>query len=426
MTVSTKPATPAGAPAATWARWIRPAAFAVGVAVALSVLLWAAQRTIIWWMADWNVYYMSSEVVLRGGGDLYDVVAPPLGPDLQFNAPFNYPPFAALLLTPFSLLGVDALSLVWNTLKMLALGGVVWVSLGAVAVPRGRRRLVLTAVVVTLVQFLDPVLQDVQVGNINVFILLAFLDLMRPQGARGKGVLVGLAAGVKITPGIFIVYLLLTRQFRAAATATVTFLGTVAVAFAVLPADSLRYWSSAMWEPDRVFIPEFTYNQSLRGVVVRLLGNDDNNLLWLALAAVTFVAALAIGAGLHRRGMNFEGVLVVAIAMLLISPFSWIAHWVWIVPVLVLLWTMARRTRSRWLWALTVFVLLVFLLRPYMFASFNPLQGYGLSPGAQLLAATFVITGVLLVALAEVYRRRGPLPRLTAQGRDAGGRDDLR
>ncbi|MGP4100217.1 glycosyltransferase 87 family protein [Nonomuraea sp. KM90] len=413
MTTTTKTTRPPDTPAGTWARWIRPVAFALGVAITLSILLWAAQRTVIWWMADWNVYYMSSEVVLRGGGDLYDVVAPPLGPDLQFNAPFNYPPFAALLLTPFSFLGVDVLSVVWSTLKMLTLGGVVWVSLKAVGVPYGRRRLVLTAVIVTVVQLLDPVLQDVQVGNINIFILLAFLDLMRPDGARGKGILVGLVAGIKITPGIFIVYLLVTRQFKAAVTATVTFLATVGVAFLVLPADSLRYWTSAMWEPDRVFIPEFTYNQSLRGVVVRFLGNDDNNLLWLALAALTFVAALAIGAGLHRRSMNFEGILVVSIAMLLISPFSWIAHWVWIVPVLILLWTMSRRVRSRWLYALTTFVVLVFMLRPYMFASFNPLEGYGLSPGAQLLAASFVIAGVLLLALAEVYRRRGPLPELS-------------
>lgn len=383
------------------------AVLAVAGAVVLAVLLWVAERNVIWWMADWRVYQVAVEAIWQGDGRLYDVTAPPLSDELQFGAPFNYPPFAALLLAPLALLPWDLLSIVWGAGKILALTVVVWRCLAAAGVQR--RRVALTAAAVLGFQLVDPIFTDLQVGNVNIFILLlVVVDLTRRPGARWRGALVGLAAAIKITPGLFIVYLLVTRQFRAAVTAVAAFTATVAVGAVVLPRDSWRYWTSVMFQPERVFTAEFTHNQSIRGAVARLLGTVDNPVPWLLLAAVVTVGGLVLAVGLHRRGDELAALVVCGVVTVLVSPFSWNHHWIWVVPAVVLMWTVAARTRSAGWWAALVVTLLMFLLRPYLFASFDPTRGFGLSPLSQLLAASYVFAGLGLLGWAEAYRRRLP------------------
>ena len=93
------------------------------------------------------------------------------------------------------------------------------------------------------------------------------------------------AAGFKLTPLIFIPYLLLTRRYRAAATAAAMFAGTVAAGFAVLPASSAWYWAGEFATPGRVSPVEDPENQSLLGVLSRMLHTADVLPLWLPLAA---------------------------------------------------------------------------------------------------------------------------------------------
>ena len=57
---------------------------------------------------------------------------------------------------------------------------------------------------------------------------------------------------MQVTPAIFAVYLLLTRQYRAAATAAAVFAGTVAAGSAVLPASSKWYWTGEFASPGRI------------------------------------------------------------------------------------------------------------------------------------------------------------------------------
>lgn len=380
---------------------------AIAGAAVLAVLLWVAERDVIWWMADWRVYEVAVDAIWQGDGRLYDVTAPPLSDELRFGAPFNYPPFAALLLAPFAVLPWDALSIVWNTGKILALTVVVWRCLAAAGVDR--RRVGLTAAAVLGFQLVDPIFTDLQVGNINIFILLlVVVDLTRRPGAPWRGALVGLAAAIKVTPGLFVVYLLVTRQFRAAATAVAAFGATVAAGAVVLPRDSWRYWTSVMFQPERVFTPEFTHNQSIRGVVARLAGSADNPVPWLLLAGVVGIAGLVLAAGLHRRGEELAAVVVCGVLTVLASPFSWNHHWIWVVPAVILMWTVAARTRSAGWWSAVVLTLLMFVLRPYLFASFDPTRGFGLSPLSQLLAASYVLAGLGLLGWAEAYRRRLP------------------
>ena len=82
---------------------------------------------------------------------------------------------------------------------------------------------------------LEPVWQNLTFGQVNLFLMLAVLvDLLRPE-RRWTGVLLGLAAGVKLAPLVLVVMLVLVGGRMAAGRAIATFAGTVLVGFVVMP-----------------------------------------------------------------------------------------------------------------------------------------------------------------------------------------------
>lgn len=394
------------------ALWWRRCAVVVPAAVLLATVMWLSMRGLNWWMTDSNVYQAAGRLVLSRRAGLYDLYLP------NGDAPlwFNYPPFTALVLAPFALLPASALAILWISAKVLILLAVVWRTLDLLDVEPLRRWP--AALLATLAVLLtDPVTQDIQVSNINIFLLLAFPDLTLPTRSRWKGIGVGLAMGAKITPALFVVYLLLTRQYRAARNAAITFVGTVALGLLILPAESLRYWTSALWDTSRVFpVPAFTGNLSLHGVLLRALGaNSIGDAVWLVLAIATVVGGIAVAVGLHRRGDDLAGVLVCALLMVLASPISWSHHWVWCVPVIVAGWVHAWRAGSTVAWILTGTAVLMCYARLYIFATpgldfshVTVAEFTGMGAVPQLMAASLVIAGYLFVVLAEMHRRRLP------------------
>jgi alpha-1,2-mannosyltransferase len=193
--------------------------------------------------------------------------------------------------------------------------------------------LALAAAVVAI--WLEPVRTALGYGQVDILVALAVLyDLTRPDTSRHKGAAIGLAAGLKLTPAIFVVYLLITRRYRAAATATAVFAGTVAVGFAVLPASSVWYWAGRFANPGRVSQIQDPENQSLLGALARTMHTADVLPVGLPLAAVVAVAGLALAAAAARRGDEALGFSLCAITGLLVSPISWTHHWVIAIPAL--------------------------------------------------------------------------------------------
>jgi alpha-1,2-mannosyltransferase len=198
--------------------------------------------------------------------------------------------------------------------------------------------------------WLEPVRSTLFYGQIDVFIAAAVLyDLTRPDTFPLKGTAIGLAAAFKLTPAIFAIYLLLTRRYRAAATAAAVFVGTVALSFAVLPRDSVYYWDISFLRPGRVSPPENTQNQSLLGAMSRTFHTANAGLPWLLLATLVALAGLALATQAQRRGDEARGFSLCVVTELLISPISWTHHWVLAVPALLLaaLATYQYQTRHR-------------------------------------------------------------------------------
>jgi alpha-1,2-mannosyltransferase len=224
-----------------------------------------------------------------------------------------------------------------------------WYALGMAGVGAARGRWGLAAAVGGLSVWLEPVLSTLNLGQVNAIVMLLVLaDLAQPDRRRWKGVGVGLATGIKLVPGLFIVYLLLTRRLRAAAVSAGTFAATVLLGLALSPRDFADYWGGAFADPHRVASAVgigYLGNQSLHGLAARLTGGDGTA-LWLPLALVTLVAGTALGVLVQRRGRELPAVLVIAFTGLLVSPVAWTHHWVWVVPLLIFAFTAAARLRG--------------------------------------------------------------------------------
>lgn len=263
-------------------------------------------------LADLDVY-LGAVTGLRHGESLYDFI---LG-----NAPFTYPPFAGLVMVPLTGVPKTGLQVLWTLATI------------ATVVLIGRLTDSRKAPLIALALFLSaPVSSDMRYGQVSLFLgLLVLVDVLRPPG-RAHGVLIGLAAAIKLTPLIFIPMLWLGGRRRAAVTATATFLACGMAAAAILPADSWRYWTSEVRDVDRLGFIDSVGNQSLNGALIRL-GSDApvRQGLALLLGGLVVLVALARARKLATAGNWTAATVVVGAASVVLSPVSWTHHQVWLV-----------------------------------------------------------------------------------------------
>lgn len=265
---------------------------------------------------------------------------------------YTYPPFSTVVMSPFALMSKNAAGWTWLALEVVALLWVVWASFRSLGHRRSGMLLLLTVSTAAVASVLEPVRTTVWFGQINLFLMAALLwDLLRGPDSRLRGFAVGLTAGVKLTPAFFVVYLAVTRQWRAAATVLVVGVATVVVGVLVMPRQSWMFWTDKVLDSQRVGVAGNPANQSVRGALARLLDTPHpNTALWLGCCLAA--AALGLGAAFlaHRRGHELLALTLTGMTTTAVSPFSWGHHWVWFVPLLVIAidlvlraWTEGRR-----------------------------------------------------------------------------------
>jgi alpha-1,2-mannosyltransferase len=245
-----------------------------------------------WFLAPWrphldlDVYRLGARMWLSGG-DLYGLLPPTI---IGNHLPFTYPPVAAVLFTPFTLVPLPVAGVVLTALSVVAL----------VVVPRLTPARV--AVVLPVALLLEPVRETLGFGQVNLLLMaLVALDCLHRRPRWPRGVLVGLAAAIKLTPAAFVLFFLLRGGRRAAVTALGSFVAVTAIGFAVNPAGSVRYWTSTVFDPGRIGEVSFEANQSIKGVLARL--GVESGAVWRVLAAVV----VAVGAIAGRRATRTSG-----------------------------------------------------------------------------------------------------------------------
>ncbi len=358
----------------------------VGVtALAVYMLPGLLAPAVHWPLWDVRVYWWGGQQATGGGGALYA----PGGP---FN--FTYPPFAALLFAVFAGAPIGVLKGVLTVGSLVALVALCGLSLGAAEVRR-RPESVFAMSAIALLTW--PVAYTLHLGEVNLMLaaLIGADVLRRHDGGWWQGIGTGLAAGIKLTPLIFVAYLALTGRVRAAATAAGVFAVTVAAGFAWLPARSRAFWlGGVFYNQSRVGNPANPSDQSLAGAVARLAGTGDPpRTWWLVAVLVTGLAGLAVAVWAHRRGHRLAGTVCCAITGLLISPVSWTHHWVWAVPLLVWLTAAAWRRRS-------VACGLAAAAGAAVFSGFFsiPWPGHPVQPELMLASDQYVLYGLAILA----------------------------
>ena len=322
---------------------------------------------------------------------------------------FTYPPLAVLVFSVMSHLNMAALRFVVTGASITALVAALWVAWGAAGIRERRVRLGLALAVAGLALGLEPVEQTLGFGQINLLLMaLVVADLSLPDRRPWKGIGVGLAAAIKLTPAIFIGYLVLTRRFRAAAVAAGTLAAGVGLGFALLPSASRRFWLGGLFlDSQRVGGVPYAGNQSLNGSLVRLFaGVDAARDTWLLSALVVGIAGLLLAAWASRRGEELLGIAICAFTALLVSPISWSHHWVWVVLVVPCAVRLIDRQGWRAGWIALAGLVGLFAAGPVRLiwrvpGSANLEYGWH---GAQLLAGNlYVIVGLAMLALAALY-----------------------
>ncbi|MFI0163746.1 glycosyltransferase 87 family protein [Streptomyces sp. NPDC017095] len=324
---------------------------APGVCLVSFGVFCAAQRAARVSLVDLMVYRAEGAAV-RAGGDLYALRA------TAAHLPTTYPPFAALLFTPLPLLDTALLRALATAGNLALLVVFVRLSLRLVGHARGETAWWVAAAAV----WCEPVWTTLRYGQINLLLAVMVLwDLTRhPAGGRDRwaGAGLGLAAAVKLTPALFGVFLLATgladrlRGGRGqpwlghARGAAVAFAVPTLLAAAVLPDDSRRFWTDAVFRAGRAGRAEDTANQALRGVLARLLGTPDPAGPWVLCAALAAALGLTVAVRAELRGRRAWAVCACAVTALLVSPVSWTHHWVWCVPLVALLWTRGHRVAA--------------------------------------------------------------------------------
>ncbi len=407
MTLPTRSAQAASLPVSR--RLTRAAVeFLPPMAVALLILPYIIQygRLVPWQPStiDLQVYVYAVKDMLAGK-DIFTTTTP------FWRLYFIYPPIAAILMTPLALGPYAFWQLVWT-------GGLVWAQqsvLKRCGAPRGWKLGLLGIAVLLAV---EPIRTTLGYGQVNTILMaLVVADLLPDRPERRsripQGVLIGLAAAIKLTPALFVIFMFLIGKRRAAITAIISFAVFTGIGAILLFRETLVFFGGLSGGDTRTASPLYTGNQSLLGVFFRLGDSSrTTTVVGLAVAGVLAVLGCLIAAYWWRNNEKVFAVAIVGLTTCLASPLSWTHHYVWILPLGMAVLSAGVPRWARYvggLWVVWVCACLPLAVLPYAGGrerQFDFLQ--------QLVANLGPILGlILLVGLAwqlVVTTRVQPIP----------------
>jgi len=300
---------------------------------------------------DLGVYQRAAWAMMLGV-DPY----PPYIP--EGDGPFTYTPFAGWLFAPFAPIPEELLAWLWIFASLALLAWVIRRALllapALAAQPNGVRTTAIVIGSLALATAADPVWDHLSFGQMSIVLMAACLyDLLGPRDQTRtrkipQGVLIGLAAAVKLTPAIFVIYLLLTRRTRAACVAVATAIGVTLAAAIASPGPSRTFFFDLLWRLDaRVGLGGLhttIWNQSIKGALWRLVPGPLVSPLWAVAALIVGASGMWLARMAWERRGDIAGACATGLVATMVSPVSWVHHLVWLIPATVLLMLSPRRS----------------------------------------------------------------------------------
>ncbi|MFB4269312.1 glycosyltransferase 87 family protein [Nonomuraea sp. GTA35] len=284
-------------------------------------------------LVDLDVYRTGGQMLLDGR-PVYDYVTP--APQLL---PFTYPPIAAMLAVLLAGMSWETAQWVWTAGIFVALAVTVGFSFRQVLERQELRKYApwLFALLMVACTYLMPIRDQVRFGQVDILLVaLCLADCVAKRPWWPRGFLIGLATAVKLTPGVFLIYLLVTRQWRTFFMASFAAAVLTLLPFAVIPQDAVDFWFSALLDPERLGANAATTNQSIRGMLIRLYLPQEwlTSLIWLAIVAVVGWHGFRGARETYQAGDSLTAVALVGLMAVLLSPVAWIHHLAWVVVVI--------------------------------------------------------------------------------------------
>ncbi|MFW8622339.1 alpha-(1-2)-mannopyranosyltransferase MptD [Corynebacterium glutamicum] len=330
------------------------------------------------WRIDAAVY-REGALALVNGESLY---AQPFDMG-DISLPFIYPPIGAILFAPWGYFDFITVELAGN---LVVIGSslllLLCLYLVTNAVLSGRDKLLaftIAAISWPIALFAEPVFLNADLGQINILIMaLVVMDLLPIKRRIPRGVLIGLAAAIKITPLAMLLYFLVKKDFRGIINAVISLLAFTAIGAVLAWENTKEFFSSTLLnlsaEGDSGVDTTFQSNSSIQAMLYRWWTSKADaeasslpTILWIVLSLIAVAAVAYLMHQLFSRGLHVEAVMVNAMLMLLISPISWSHHWVWLPLWAVVFFVRYRQHRSHpkfLLWSGFILSVMLLMLPP--------------------------------------------------------------
>lgn len=309
--------------------------------VTLSPRIWGLRDYV-----DFEVYWNAAQVVVAGG-NVYAGDFLVGNPDHEILLPFTYPPVAGLFFSPLAAVAFSRqfASLMWLLLTLVILW---WCIRRLISIlwPTCAHMGWVAWAILPFAMRLEPVSTTLYYGQVNIVLMaLVLADVSIRHRRYPRGVLVGVAAAIKITPIVFVAYYLVQRKWAQAAWAVLSAAGLTGLAWLLFPGPSRQFWFHEVENTGRVGRIWGPTNMSINGFLARLTGSEQGA-AWLkpAWAVAVVVGALFVGWALLRlvrcfpqagvTGGQLVVLSVVSLFALWNSPISWSHHWVWLLVFL--------------------------------------------------------------------------------------------
>lgn len=371
----------------------------LGLAVTVitsAVAMWQAATG---FLIDLAVFQDAGKALLAGD-DLYSEHFP-----TRSGLRFIYPPFAAVLFTPLALGGQAVVQVLWTLATILAIGAIL--AMVATRLHLARPHLIAAALTGVALLF-EPIRSNLGFGQINIFLfLLITADVLGFTPRRFRGVLLGVAAGIKITPAAFGVLFLVRGDWAALARSVATVAATILIGLMVRTQESVYFWTHEFFVTDRGGSADFIRNQAVSGWLARA-GVTDPALSIATMALFILAAAVAIWGAwrLTRRHRPVEAFALVSLAVFVASPVAVTHHWSGVIIALPLL----LATRPPLLRASLVALILAHLIGVHQYADLTAHTGWT-AAGHWLLGNTQGVTGLLVMVVLLALPRPPAIPR---------------
>jgi alpha-1,2-mannosyltransferase len=203
--------------------------------------------------------------------------------------------------------------------------------------------------------YLEPIRSNFDFGQINVVLMtLVIADCVPRRTPWPRGLLLGVAIALKLTPAVFLLYFLLRRDTRALLVTAASAVVATLAGFALTWRDSLEYWTDTVRNTDRIGTATLNTNQNIAGALARLgLGEGERFALWMLACFAVLGLTVWAARRVLRAGQPVLALICVAMFGLVVSPVSWSHHWVWVLPTLLVTTVVAYRLRHLALAAVT-------------------------------------------------------------------------